>query len=127
MVAVVRFQNRIPLPCAARSLVIASNSTGGASIHRIIANPPAVQRLEPSFFDQTIAIFRLVEIFCLVEANWSDQLRRSEISTVEIGADDRDPGQVGSPELGALEGSACQIGALQRSEFEIDARQVGAT
>src|SRR6266852_4162467 len=115
MVAVVRFQNLIPLPCAASSLALGSNSAA-PRIHRIIASPPAVERLEPSFPYQTIAIFRLVEIFCLVEANWSDQLRRSEIGTVEIGVDDRDAGQVGSPELGALEGGTCQVGALQRSE-----------
>src|SRR5260370_27698068 len=103
MVAVVRFQNRMPLPCAASSSALASNTATEVRVHRIIASPPMVERFEPSFLYHTVAIFRLVEIFCLVETDWSNQLRRSEISTFEIGADDRDAGQVGSPELGALE------------------------
>jgi hypothetical protein len=74
MVAVVRFQNRMPLPCAASSSALANNSATEARIHRN-RQSSIVERLEQSLLYQTIAIFRLVKIFCLVEANWSDQLR----------------------------------------------------
>jgi hypothetical protein len=70
---------------------------GCSGIHRIIAYLPVVaQRVERSFLYQTVAIFRLVEILGLVEADRCDQFRRSEISAIEIGADDRDAGQVGA-------------------------------
>ena len=72
-----------------------------------------MKRWEPLLLYQTVTIFRLVEIFCAVEAYWSDQLRCYEIGAVEIGVDDRDAGQVGSPELGVLEGSTRQVGAHQ--------------
>ena len=63
--------------------------------------------------DQTLAIFRTVEIFRLVEPNWSDQLRGSEIRTIEIGVDDDDSSQVGSGKLGSLERGTRQVGALE--------------
>jgi hypothetical protein len=72
-----------------------------------------VKRLKPSFLYQTVAIFPLIEIFCVVDANWSDQPRGNKVGAVEIGVDDRDAGQIGSPELGILEGSTRQVGALQ--------------
>src|ERR1700687_5139225 len=53
---------------------LVNNSATEAKIHPS-GNPPMVEGLEPSFPYQTVAISRLVEILCLVEANSSDQLR----------------------------------------------------
>ena len=69
--------------------------------------------LDLSGLNLSNAIFRLVEIFCAVEADWSDQLGGSEVGSVEIGVDDGDAGKVGSAELGVLEGSTRQVGTLQ--------------
>jgi hypothetical protein len=89
-------------------LSCASSSTAEARTH---CPPVVTERLEPSLSYQPVAIFRLVEIFGLVEADRLAELRRSEIGAVEIGADEGDAGQVGTAELGALEGRVGEVGA----------------
>src|ERR1700740_283951 len=108
MVAVDRFHSLIPRPWARISQVPATSRIT-VRIHRI-NHPPKVERSKVSLPDQTLAIFRLLEILGPIEADWSNQLRGGKIDIVEIGVEDRNPRQVGSRKLRALERSTGQIG-----------------